>query len=202
MPQKRVENVGLRVPASRRHRFPGVLRRPGHVLPRGIDSTVDELPVDHSHRGEEKLVVPHDFEAVLNEAARPLEAFTGEPPQLLPGPHVALVGAQVVDRPVEQAPFLVRGERELERFHDPAGHVFLNLEEVVRRTLEPLAPNVLVARRIHELHRDADSISRLPHASFENVLDVQLQPERAQVLVGRLQPHGGGARDHAEARDP
>ena len=96
---------------------------------------------------------------------------------------------------------LDRRELIAQRVRQTPDDFVLHVEEIGKRLVEPLRPEMTAGLGVDELHVDPHPISATLNAALENVADVQLAPDRLHVerlaLVGESRIAG----DHDSAAD-
>ena len=113
---------------------------------------------------------------------------------LLVGRHVrgALAGRNV----------LFRQQPQLQRIDHGAGHVFLQLEDILQLAVIGFGPDHRAGAGLHELHGHAQPVARLAHAAIEDVGHVQRARDGGDVVATLAECEGRGAGRHPQFRNP
>ena len=96
----------------------------------------------------------------------------------------------------------IGGQAQPESLRDGARHTLLDLEQRVQRAAVLACPEVGVTGGVNQLGADPQPPPGLADASLDDVLDVELACQSTDVLVGALERHSRGSRDHPKRRQP
>src|SRR5258706_1153361 len=120
--------------------------------------------------------------------------------QHLGGQH-ALISRHVVGRLALRT--VVRGclDAAGQRRDDRAGHLVLDGEDILELAVIAFGPNVPVGFRIDQLHGDADSITHLPHAPLEDVIDAEFARDLLHFYRLTLVYEGRVTRDNEQVME-
>src|SRR4051812_1619532 len=99
----------------------------------------------------------------------------------LASPQIIFVGPNTLGRHLLDRLLFLIGQNDLQRVDDAGGDLILNGEYVFHLAVVALRPHLEARRDIDELSRNTESVSCLSYASFENRVDLQLSPDRADV---------------------
>ena len=142
---------------------------------------------------------------------RPLECRQREGvlnacPPVLPRDPAGMVRGervQIPGRDDRELARLVRAELGFERFRHAAGDLALDREHVLGGELRVvgLGPQVLVGRRVDELHVDPDLVAGPLHSALEHRLDPELRGDLRNRLLGVTILLDRGARGHPQGID-
>jgi hypothetical protein len=109
-----------------------------------------------------------------------------------------VVGAEAPGRFPLRAVDLGLLQRGRDRAHDARGHLVLQIEYVLGRTIETVCPEVGRAGRVDQLPGDPHSICRLAHAAFEQIADAELATDLPDIDGTSLVSEGRVAGDHEQ----
>ena len=112
------------------------------------------------------------------------------------------IGLRARGHPLLQRFLLGWREFEFQRGNDRLADLVLNGEDVVERPVEPIGPDLRIARCFDQLCGQPHPIARTAHAAFEDVRDIEVARQRRCRNGAALVGEGGVARDDRERRDP
>ena len=92
-------------------------------------------------------------------------------------------------------------ELHLQRFDDRASDLVLHGEDAGQLALVGLRPQVVPARHVDDLCRDADAVPLLAYASFQHGSDVELASDVGELHALALEEEGRGASRHVQPLD-
>ncbi len=101
--------------------------------------------------------------------------------------HVELVRVDVLRVAFDRLRMTLGRKPALERRDDGSGDLVLNREDVLHLAVVALGPEVVPVGDVDQLRRHAQTVARLPHAAFEDGLDVQSLPDGPNVRRGALE---------------
>ena len=93
-------------------------------------------------------------------------------------------------------------ERRLDGLDDGRGDVVLDVEDVGHFAVVALGPEVIAIADVHELRGDPQAVPRTPDAAFQNMLDVELSSDFANVGAAPAKLERRGSRRDAQAEQP
>src|SRR5215475_10242042 len=93
---------------------------------------------------------------------------------------IAIVGLEIADLAFDALKFC-RFETWCDASNDPACDLVLQLENVLKATIEAVRPKVRAACRLDELARDANAVASLAQAAFEHVTNAELSADLPDV---------------------
>src|SRR5499426_815009 len=112
--------------------------------------------------------------------------------------QVVLVGAEALGRLAFCTLDLSLLQPRRDCAHDACGHLVLQIEDVVKCTLETICPEMHSGRCIDELRRDSHPVCCLAHAAFEHVAHPELATNLFHVHRPALVGKARIARDHEQ----
>jgi len=115
--------------------------------------------------------------------------------------QVVAVGLKVVRlRSARHDPLAGRQPR-LHGLDNARGDLVLDGEDVGRLAIEAIRPELIAARRVGELRRDAQPAPRRPHAALEDVIHRKRPCDRSKIATVTTRAESGGSRRDAHALD-
>ncbi len=120
---------------------------------------------------------------------------------MLSGHQVQVVGLQVGRAALLDRLLFFRQQLQLQGLDDCLRNLVLQREDVVQVAVVAFGPEVVVARRLDQLRRDAHATAGAAHAALEHVVDLQLPRHLRQVDVLALERERSVARDDGERGD-
>ena len=147
------------------------------------------LQVRQPKRRIQARVLADDGQTVLDQPHGVVDGVLAPAPSLVARLQVALVRMDVVDRSLAEATMFVSSEPELEGVDDPPRKPFLEIEQVVRRAVVLVRPELRVGCGIDELCAHSQAASSLTNASLQHVSHAELARERLDVFRRALQRH-------------
>jgi len=97
--------------------------------------------------------------------------------------------------------FLLQGELQLQRRHNPLYNLVLQGKNVREWAIILLRPHLIARRRVDQLHRDPDTLVRFLHAPFQHVPHAHLATDVLHFYCFAFVSEGGVASDDQETRD-
>ena len=117
------------------------------------------------------------------------------------GAQIQVVGERIVGRPVCR---LVPGAfRELQRqlLDDLPRDRVLHFEDICRRAIETLSPDLAFIRGVDEVHLHDEAVASLHHLAGQQEARAQLAAKRLRIQVGPFVAEDGASRHHAKSID-
>ena len=126
------------------------------------------------------------------------QAGFGEPPQVIQPPLVAVPGAEVHRRATDSGLAFQASQFRLYDRSDLLRHGLLHVQDVRKRKVVGLPPQMMTGFGRNEIHRDTHALTTFRHGPLHQVADPQLGSDRTRIGLAALEGDGGMAAQHVE----
>jgi hypothetical protein len=170
----------------------------------GIAAEQRELPGDVREQGARELELRVRAQRRRQQRGRLLHLGRAAGVVFRQRTEIEVVGGEVRGRLAARARDLGLHDRRLQHRRDRRHHAVVQGEQVLGCALEPVRPELRLARRLDQLRGDAHAPARQAHAALDHVAHAERAPDLAQIDQRGLERGRRVARDHqkrAEARE-
>ena len=186
-----------------RRKLEGLAAVGQHALVGNIQIAIDpEESVAIGYSGIGPGISRIDLDGLGKQFPGGAQIFLGGPAdgELRPGLQIDVVGLRIRGRPRRDRLQFLRQQLQSERGDDVLRDIVLEGKDIREVPIEALGPEMAAGRPVGQLRGYANSASRLPHAAFQDISDLQPAGQLIDLDRPALEAEGRAPGDDEDGR--